>query len=414
VVPFPFVLTYPRVYTLIGPVNTGFLATAGASGFDLFAVATLDFGRIRYNPLTSMNEKPLKFAGIKEIARALDVSIGTVDRALHARPGVSRITRDRVLKMAQKLNYRPNVAARSLKLNHRLRVGVFLPEQIALFYDLVREGIRAACSTQSGIGVDLVFHSFPRLGEGESNAIEQADWQQFDGIIIAPGNSAELWPIFRKLEGQHKPVIFVTTDAARLPHLASITTDETASGGIAADLLGRMIFAPAKVATITGDLRIQGHAEKLRGFAASLATLSPHLSLLPAIEAHESPTDAHNAAVDLFKTHPDLGALYISTANSLPVLQAMEERGYLGKVLVITTDLFPDLVPFIEKGNVLASLYQRPFAQGKTAFEMLIRFLTTHVPPKQITRLAPHIVLRSNLSLFINLIYNDDSNPLSI
>jgi LacI family transcriptional regulator len=259
-----------------------------------------------------------------------------------------------------------------------------------------------------------VFHSFPRLGEGESNAIEQADWQRFDGIIIAPGNSAELAPIFRKLEQQDKPLIFVTTDAARLPHLASITTDETASGGIAAELLGRVIFSPAKVATITGDLRIQGHAEKLRGFAASLAILSPHLSLLPAIEAHESPADAHNAAVDLLRKHPDLGALYISTANSLPVLQAMEESGVLGKVLVITTDLFPELVPFIENGKVFASLYQRPFAQGKTAFEMLIRFLTSQVTPKQITRLAPHIVLRSNLSLFINLIYSDDSNSLSI
>jgi LacI family transcriptional regulator len=362
----------------------------------------------------AMNQKPSHVAGIKEIARALDISIGTVDRALHARAGVSHSTRDRVLKMAKKLNYRPNVAARNLKLNHRLKVGVFLPEQIALFYDRVREGIRAACATESGIGVDLVFHSFPRLGEGESNAIEKAGWQQFDGIIIAPGNSAELGPIFSKFEGQHKPVIFVTTDAARLPRLASITTDETASGGIAADLLGRVISSPAKVATITGDLRIQGHAEKLRGFAASLATLSPHLSLLPAIEAHESPADAYNAAVDLIKKHPDLGALYVSTANSLPVLLALEENGYLGKVLVITTDLFPELVPFIENGKVFASLYQRPFAQGKTAFEMLIRFLATRVAPKQITRLAPHIVLRSNLSLFINLVYNDDSSSLSI
>lgn len=363
---------------------------------------------------TSMNEKPSKFAGIKEIARALDVSIGTVDRALHARSGVSRSTRDRVLKMAEQLNYRPNVAARNLKLNHRLRVGVFLPEQIALFYDLVRGGIRAACAAERGVGVDLVFHSYPRLGEGAPEALEQADWQQFDGIIFAPGNSVELGPIFCKLEGQHKPVIFVTTDAARLPHLALITTDETASGGIAAELLGRVIFSPAKVATITGDLRIQGHAEKLRGFAAALATLSPHLSLLPAIEAHESPADAYNAAMDLIQKNPGLGGLYVSTANSLPVLHAIEKKGCLGKVFVITTDLFPELVPFIESGTVLASLYQRPFAQGKTALEMLIRFLTTRVAPQQTTRLAPHIVLRSNLGLFINLIYNDDLNSLSI
>jgi LacI family transcriptional regulator len=63
---------------------------------------------------------------------------------------------------------------------------------------------------------------------------------------------------------------------------------------------------------------------------------------------------------------------------------------------------------------VLASLYQRPFAQGKAAFEMLTRYLTNKVPPKQFVRLTPHIVLRSNLGMFIGLIYTDDSSALLI
>jgi LacI family transcriptional regulator len=145
-----------------------------------------------------------------------------------------------------------------------------------------------------------------------------------------------------------------------------------------------------------------------------LATLSPHLSLLPVIETHDLPSDAYRAAIDLIKTHPELGGLYINTANSLPVLRALKENGYLGRVHVITTDLFPELVSLIEEGNVLASLYQRPFAQGKAALEMLIGFLTTGVAPKQITRLAPHIILRSNLSLFTEMVGSDDSNYFAI
>jgi LacI family transcriptional regulator len=361
-----------------------------------------------------MTDRPTTFAGIKDIANALGISIGTVDRALHERPGVSQKTKDRVQKMAAKLNYRPNVAARNLKLNRRLRVGVFLPEQIASFFDKVREGIRAGANAGGGTGADIVFHSYPRLGEGESDVIEKADWQRFDGIIMAPGNPAGIGPIFRKLEGRHKAVICVATDAPRMHRLASIAVDATISGGIAADLLGRVICSPAIVATITGDLRIQDHAEKLRGFAASLATLSPHLTLLPAIESHDLPSDAYRAAIELIKRHPNLGGLYINTANSLPVLRALKETGYLGRVQVIATDLFPELASLIEDGNVLASLYQRPFAQGKAAFEMLIGFLATGVAPKQITRLAPHIILRSNLSLFTDMAGSDDSSYLSI
>jgi LacI family transcriptional regulator len=377
--------------------------------FDLFDGAC--FRRVQFE--TQMSDRSSTSVGIKEIAKALGTSIGTVDRALHARSGVSPKTRDRVLKMAEKLNYRPNIAARNLKLNHRLRIGVFLPEQIASFFDRVRDGIRAAAAAGAGIGVDLVFHSYPRLGEGESEAIEKAHWQQFDGIIMAPGNPGKLALIAAKLEAQKKPLIFLATDAPRIPHLASIAVDATMSGGIAADLLGRVISSRGLVATITGDLRIQDHAQKLRGFAASLATLSPHLSLLPAIESHESPADAYRAATDLMKKHPDLVGLYINTANSLPVLRALEKSGRLDKVQVITTDIFPELVPLIEDGKVLASLYQRPFAQGKAAFEMLISFLTTGVSPQPITRLAPDIVLRSNLSLYTDLLSPDASATLS-
>ena len=55
----------------------------------------------------------------------------------------------------------------------------------------------------------------------------------------------------------------------------------------------------------------------------------------------------------------------------------------------------------IESGKILATLYQRPFTQGKLAFETLCRYLVEGVQPEPITRLAPHIILRSNLPLFL-------------
>ena len=50
---------------------------------------------------------PEPAVGIKDIARALGVSTGTVDRALHGKPEVSAATRARVLGMAESLGYRP-------------------------------------------------------------------------------------------------------------------------------------------------------------------------------------------------------------------------------------------------------------------------------------------------------------------
>ena len=54
--------------------------------------------------------------GIPQIAELAGVSIGTVDRALHARKGVSETTRQRVLQIAKRMGYSPNLAARMLSV----------------------------------------------------------------------------------------------------------------------------------------------------------------------------------------------------------------------------------------------------------------------------------------------------------
>src|SRR6185312_10082313 len=107
--------------------------------------------------------EPTKDPGIKDIATALGVSIGTVDRALHERPGINPEARVRVLKMAQKLGYRPNVAARHLKLRRKLQISVNLPQEIASFFDALREGVEeAAAPFESSIRIQ--FRSYPHLG----------------------------------------------------------------------------------------------------------------------------------------------------------------------------------------------------------------------------------------------------------
>src|SRR5580692_8449072 len=122
---------------------------------------------------------------IKDIAQALGISIGTVDRALHGRSDVSLATRARVLKKAEELGYKPNIAARSLKLNRRIRIGVYLPREIASFFDAVRSGIRAGAAASNGINVELVYRTFSRLGEGDLELLKADASESFDGILVA-------------------------------------------------------------------------------------------------------------------------------------------------------------------------------------------------------------------------------------
>ena len=349
-----------------------------------------------------MNNNVSTSVGIKEIAKALGISIGTVDRALHSRPGVSAKTSAKILKMAEKMNYKPNLAARNLKLNRHLRIAVHLPVHIESFFDPLRAGVRAAAAAAPGTSIDLDFRSYPRAGEGDLELLEADLSGNYDGIILLPGNPARINPILQRFVQQGTAVICVASDAPRIHKLTSICTDGFVSGGIAAELLSQCIQNQGTVAAMMGDLKLLDHADKLRGFAAGLATFAPHLTLLPVIESHELPLDAYQATLELLDRQPLPLGIYIATANSLPVLQALEERGVFEKIRVVTTDLFPELAGMIESGRVLATLFQRPFTQGKLALETLVRFLIDGVQPVSFTRLGPYIVLRSNLDLFLN------------
>lgn len=342
-----------------------------------------------------------KAVGIREIADALSVSIGTVDRALHARPGVNSKTRARVLAKAAELGYRPNLAARSLKLNRRLRVAVHLPKHIACFFDPLRAGIRKAAHNSLGATIDLEFREYPRLNDGDFALLEGALKSRYDGLIMVPGDPARTEAMLAKITRSGTAVVCVASDAPRSERLATVTVDAYVSGCIAAELMARTITGSGSVVAITGDLTTLDHHDKLRGFAATLAILAPQLTLLPTIESHERTKEAYRQTANLLARKPAPVGIYISTANSVPVFDALKECGMLGRVRVVATDLFPALVPLLETGGLLATLYQRPYTQAKVAFETLARFLIEGVQPAPVTRLAPHIILRSNVSLFL-------------
>jgi LacI family transcriptional regulator len=351
-----------------------------------------------------------KPAGIKDISRALNVSIGTVDRAMHGRPGVSEKTKARVLQMAADLGYTPNLAAQALKVNRRLSIAVVLPKHIAHFFEPVRHGIRTAAAASVGTQISMEYFEYPRLGMGDVDAFSRVMDRHFDGIIFLPGDARKFDPLIRKLSRSGTAMICVGSDAPNTERIGSVTADAFVSGAIAAELLALKLSRKASVAVFSGALSTVDHAEKLRGFAATLAMQAPHLTLMPVLESHERPREAYRQALSLMKGKPQPEGLYISTANSIPVMKALEERGLLGRVQVVTTDLFPELVPLIQSGKILASLYQRPFTQGKTAFENLLSYLLKKSTTQATVRLAPHVIFRSNISLFFDQISRTDES----
>jgi len=336
-----------------------------------------------------------------DIAQALGVSTGTVHRALHNHSGVSPMTKARVVQMAKMMHYRPNLAARYLSQKRNLRISVNTLQGTTSFWDEVRAGINDAAQALVMENVDIVYRTYPSLGDGEEAAFDAALEAEVDGIISFPSRPQVLHSRLRRASRKGIPVVCVATDAPHTGRLAVVSIDTFGSGALAADLTGKFLQGSGKVAVTLSSLGITEHAEKYRAFKDTLHKLYPQIKVEEPIEDHDIEAEAYEKCQRLFRDHPDLTGIYVTTEASIPVLQAARDAGVLEKLIVITTDLFPALVPEISNGAVTATIYQRPRTQGRMAFRVLHDFLVEGECPSYQVTLAPHLVMRGNLDFFL-------------
>jgi LacI family transcriptional regulator len=351
---------------------------------------------------------------LRDIANALGTSIGSVHRALHDHPGVSPLTKDRVLQMARTLGYRPNLAARYLSSKKTLRVSVNTLQGTTSFWDEVRTGIREAAASILLENVELEFRTYPSLGEGDEAAFSAAIADKVDGIITFPSRPQVLRTWIRRASRAKIPVVCVATDAPGSGRLGIIAIDTLASGSIAADLMGRFLGSrKGSIAITVFDMGITEHAEKCAAFESTLRSFYPGLRLLTPVEDHDVEAESYNKCRQLFEKYPDLSGIYVTTEASIPVINAARDANILDRLTIITTDLFPGLVPHIRSGAVAATIYQRPRAQGQIAFRMLHEFLVEGVTRSHQVALAPHLLMRGNLDFFLQKQSQDLAKPRS-
>lgn len=139
---------------------------------------------------------------LKDVAKQAGVSVATVSRVLSDNPKISESTKAKVRFYVEKLGYRTNIAARSLKTNRSGFVGFIFPmlnnDVITKFYDYIEEGLRSK-------GHHLLLFNSRESIEGEKEAVEQLMASQVDGVVVSP--STMEGHHLQKLQDNDIPVI---------------------------------------------------------------------------------------------------------------------------------------------------------------------------------------------------------------
>tara|TARA_R110002049_G_scaffold11177_1_gene53389 strand:- start:203 stop:1240 length:1038 start_codon:yes stop_codon:yes gene_type:complete len=89
-----------------------------------------------------------KVTTLKMLAQALNLSISTVSRALNDHPDISNDTKEKVKRLAQSMNYVPNIFAKGFRKHKSNIIGIIVPNITHYFTTTIIRGVLEEASIQ--------------------------------------------------------------------------------------------------------------------------------------------------------------------------------------------------------------------------------------------------------------------------
>jgi len=324
---------------------------------------------------------------IKEIARLAGVSRGTVDRVLNERGDVNPETAQRVKRVADSLNYSPNLAGKTLAVRKKhLRFGYILFSSTTsnpFFLDIV-QGIenRAAELAEFGVTVDIRYARIdtPDL---QVTLIDELVSSGVVGLAITPTNHPAVVSRIRNLAETGFPVITVNTDIHDCGRLSYVGEDSFKIGETAAGLMNLITAGlETKVGIVIGHPSVESHTERAGGFTQRALTHYPKLSVVATVKNHDDNERSLAVVKQLLQDHPEIDALYLASGGIAGACQAVEEAGRTRQLKMICHDLTPTTRKMIRENVVAATLTQEPFLQGTKPLDILFNYVGLGIRPE--------------------------------
>lgn len=207
----------------------------------------------------------MKPVTIKDVAQEAGVSTTLVSRVLNAemdeqgRPicAVNKHTAARIMEVVNRLGYRPNTAAASLRRKRGNRIGVILPDLSHHYFALMARQFEMM-ARQNGYTV-LFGSSGDEAARVEGLAMTFLQ-DNVDGIILIPGIDCR--EVVESIVRRRIPLALVVRDIPGLEQVGRVLTDNVAGTKLALDHLIGQGFR--KIEMVSSTLRISNNVERER------------------------------------------------------------------------------------------------------------------------------------------------------
>lgn len=314
-------------------------------------------------------------ATIKDIAKALNLSTSTVSRALRGSYEISAETKKQVLEYAEKINYRPNPIALSLKERRTRAIGVVVSEIANNFFSQAINGIESIAYNRS---YHVIITQSHESAEREKVNVEHMAARGVDGLLVSLSSETTDFSYLKALHEKGLPIVFFDRITGEI-QTHRVTANNYRGAFHATEHL--IYEGYKKIAHITSSPHLSITNERLNGYKAalekhgiafneSLVKHCPHGGMIL--------QEVEEALIELYKgkTKPD--AIFTAgdrlTTVCFGVLKRMKQKkeiGFTGFTNTQVGDLFSPQLTVVR---------QPAFEIGQTATELLIQIIESRRP----------------------------------
>ena len=320
---------------------------------------------------------------IKDIAKAANVSRGTVDRALHGRDGVNPDVAEKIKAIAEELGYKPNTIAKALATHAKpIRLGVLLNSLGNPFFDKVIDGIKGGREALIDYGITMEIRKIrgydPEKQLYELNLLRESG---IEGLVITPVSDPKIRNTLNEMIHDGIQVVCCNLDIDDVNYQAYVGCDYYCSGQTAGEVIGRTTSGNANLAVITSSHALYYHEMRVKGCESVLEGY-PNIHICEYIEAGDDDELSYQEVKRLLLNRDKkIDILYFVTGGTTGGLQAIHELHLEDRLRAYTFDQIPTVLEDLKSGLVIATIDQQPYMQGLTSVRVLFESVMSKQTP---------------------------------
>jgi LacI family transcriptional regulator len=324
---------------------------------------------------------------MRDVAALAGVGVKTVSRVFNDVPSVAPELVDRVRAAADKLGYRPNLTAASLRRagGRTHTIGLLLEDVSNPYSSAVHRAVEDYAREHD---VFVLAASLDEDPQRERELARRLIDRRVDGLIVMPAGQDHRYVVAEQQAGTS----FVFIDRLASPLVADAVVADNVGGarkGVE-HLLGT---GRRTIAYLGDDLRIPTAEQRFRGFREALAGagVEPDAGLLR--HGLRTADQARAAARELLSDGTPQGIFASQNLVTIGVVEALHELDLQHRIALVGFDDVP-MAAVLQPG--ITVMAQDPTALGRTAAQRLFDRMNGDASPPQVHTIPTRLIVRGS------------------